>query len=305
MKMKNGFTIWTTMLFGLAVTQAAHGSTIEHSVDASVGGVIPVIYGDHTINASITSAGTGSYSFYAESGDNVRIVSAGHTGNFDSNIELRDPTGSVINSTYCSASNSYTTCSTALTESLSTTGTHYINITDAGADNSGSYTMHLDLFPPSDPTGNNWDGLDYYSLVNDSLGHAGDHDMFGFWGASGSGISVRVDGLTGNLDPSLQIWGPSGEQALFDNYCSASNGYTTCSVGANVDLLEDGIYFLALSDAGFDNTGSYFLELACTYGDCPLDRAPPPNPVPVPAAAWLFASGLIGMSSVRKRKTIR
>jgi hypothetical protein len=29
------------------------------------------------------------------------------------------------------------------------------------------------------------------------------------------------------------------------------------------------------------------------------------EPVPLPAAAWLFASGLIGMFAVRKRKTIR
>jgi hypothetical protein len=303
MKMKKGFAIWTTTLIGLAVTQTGHGSIIEHSVDASVGGVIPVIYGDHTINASVASTGTGSYSFNATAGDSVRIVAAGHSGNFDSSIELRDPMGMVVNSTYCS-SPSYSTCSTQLTESLSATGTYYINITDAGADNAGSYTMHLDLFPPSDPTGNNWDGLNYYSLVSDSLGHAGDHDMFGFWGASGSGISVRVDGLTGNLDSGLEIWGPSGDPALFDGYCSAPS-YSTCSVAASLDLPEDGLYFIALHDVGLDNTGSYNLQLACTYGDCPLDRAPPPGPVPVPAAAWLFASGLIGMFAVKKRKTIR
>jgi hypothetical protein len=159
--------------------------------------------------------------------------------------------------------------------------------------------MHLDLAPPSDPTGNTWDGLGYYSLVSDNLGHAGDHDIFGFWGASGSGIGISMDGLSNNLDSHLEIWGPSGGPALYDNYCSVSSAYS-CSITANVDLLEDGLYFMALSDAGLDNTGSYNLQLACTYGDCPVDRAAPP--VPVPAAFWLFASAL-GFTGVWFKKT--
>ncbi|MES9945340.1 MAG: hypothetical protein ABW080_10320 [Candidatus Thiodiazotropha sp.] len=297
--MKKGIAIWTTTLLGLAVAQTGIGSTIEHSVDASVLGVIPVIYGDHTINSSLASASTGSYIFEAQAGDAVRVVAAGHTNDFDPRIELRDPSGAVINSTYCS-SPSYSRCSTQLSEALGTTGTHYINVSDVDANNAGSYTMHLDLYPPSDPMGNNWDGLGYYNLVNDSLGHAGDHDIFGFWGANGSGVSVSVDGLTQDLDSSLQIWGPSGDPALFDSYCS-SPSYSSCSVTASLDLVEDGLYLMALSDAGFNNIGSYNLELACTYGDCPVDRAAPP--VPVPAAAWLFASAL-GFTGFwfRKRK---
>ncbi len=299
MKMKQGIVTWTTALVGLVVTQTGYGSTIEYSVDASAGGVIPVTYGDHTINSSVASTGTGSYSFNAVAGDSVRIVAAGHTNNFDSRIELRDSTGTVLNSTYCGA-DSYHTCSTQLSESISTTGTYYFNISDSGANNGGSYTMHLDLVPPSDPAGNNWDGLGYYSLVSDTLGHAGDYDVFGFWGANGSGISVSVDGLTNNLDSHLEIWAPSGEPALFDSYCSADS-YHSCSVTASLALIEDGLYFMALSDSGLNNTGSYYLELACTYGDCPLDRAPPPNPVPVPAAVWLFASGLIGLLRVVRK----
>jgi hypothetical protein len=299
MKMKKSFAIWTTTLIGLTVTQTGYGSTIEHSVDASVGGVIPVVYGDHTINASVDSTGAGSYTFNAQAGDAVRIAAAGHTGDFDSRIELRDPTGVLLNSTYCSVNRHYS-CSTQLTESLTTSGTHYINISDAGADNPGSYTMHLDLFPPSDPSGNNWDGLSYYNLVSDTLGHAGDHDMFGFWGTSNSGVKVKVDGLSGDLDPHLQIWSPSGESALFNEYCSVNRHYT-CSREADLALSEDGLYLIALSDAGLDNTGSYDLQLTCTYGNCPTGQAAPP--VPVPAAAWLFASAL-GFTGIwfRKRK---
>lgn len=286
-----------SVLLGLMISPSINASTIENAVDASGAGTIPIIYGDHTTNAFVTSTGTGSYSFEGVADDDLRIVVSGQSRGFDPRIELRDPTGTVLQSTTCSAS-STSYCSVALDQPLDSSGTHYINVTDSGTDNNGSYTMHFDLFPPSDPLGNNWDGIKYNSLVSDSLGHLGDHDMFAFWGGSGTGISVNVDGLSLGMDSHLTIWGPSGGASLYDSSCGASST-STCSVRGSIDLIEDGLYFIALYDHGLDNSGNYDLQLACTYGPCPVDVTPPP--VPVPAAVWLFSSGLLGLIGIARR----
>lgn len=58
------------------------------------------------------------------------------------------------------------------------------------------------------------------------------------------------------------------------------------------DNLAPNRYALAVSGYGNRNGWDFYTRLSV-------------EPVPLPAAAWLFASGLIGMFAVKKRKTIR
>jgi hypothetical protein len=58
------------------------------------------------------------------------------------------------------------------------------------------------------------------------------------------------------------------------------------------DNLAPNRYALAVSGFGNTNGNDFTTRLSV-------------EPVPLPAAAWLFVSGLIGMFAVRKRKTIR
>ena len=111
-------------------------------------------------------------------------------------------------------------------------------------------------------------------------------------------IESVIEGLVGfNID-----WVGSFEEA------GEVDGHTT-SVDANFyavhydnrelvfgyDLIQSGFTIDDLSH-GFSNLRAY----TCATGDCPGGF----NEVPVPAAAWLFGTGLIGMAGVARKRRL-
>lgn len=276
----------------LTLPQVALASTIESTIDtAAMGEPIAISYGDHTVNSGISpKVDVDGYSFQGKAGDSIRIVTVGHSNYFDPVIELRGPGGAVIQTQSCSVG--YGTCSINLDQTLSSDGTHYINISDVSNNESGSYTLHLDQYRPA----NNWDAMTYDNPVTDLLGHGGDHDFFAFNGTSGTGVRINVAGNSNYLDPWLQVWDPSGTM-IVDQGCGV--GYGTCSFFTELAIASTGIYTMGLFDAGFSETGSYSINVACTFGSCPTDA---PSPVPLPAAFWLFGSGMFGLLGYYQRK---
>ncbi len=281
-------------LSSIAIHQDVEASIIENVIDTSgLSEPILISYGDHTINSAISpGVDIDGYSFAGTAGDSLRVVVTGHSGNFDPVIQLRNPFGTVLQTQSCSAS-TYSTCSINLDQSLLATGLHYVNISDAGNDNAGNYTLHFDNYSPT----NNWNGIAYDDPLTNQLGHAGDHDFFAFQGQAATGVQINVTGLSDNLDPHLQVWDPLGT-LIFDDLCGAST-YSTCSFLADLNLSESGIYKMGLFDADFENTGSYSLNIGCTYGTCPSDA---PSAVPLPPAIWLLSSGILGLIGISRAK---
>jgi hypothetical protein len=282
-----------TAVVGLSLAGNAAASIIENTVD-TMGLSEPIVlaYGDHTANAAITpGVDVDGYRFSGAAGDALRVVVTGHSSGFDPLIELRDPVGTVLQTQSCDTSPF--TCAVNLDQSLTSTGVHFLNILDSGNSEPGSYTLHLDRYSPID----NWDGIAYDAPLVEQLGHAGDHDFLAFQGAGGTGVRINVVGNSSGLDPTLQVWDPAGA-LIFDNFCDTSP--FTCSFFADLVLPQTGVYRVGIFDAGFSEIGTYSLNVSCTFGACPTG-APTPT-VPVPAALPLFATGLLGLAGVMRRR---
>ena len=295
------FSAATVIFGGVIMAQAALASTIEHAVDTTgLTGFIGLSYGDHTINSGLANVvEVDSYTFQGTTGDPLRIVISTLSNGLDPQIVLRDPVGAPIQTTSCNGSSGgfATRCSTNLDQVLPSSGLYTLNVSDINSDETGSYSLHLDQYPPT----NNWVGFAYDSPVLDELGHVSDMDFLAFNGAAGTGVRVTTRSLTSGLDPQLQIWDPLGN-LVSDTYCDGSSGgfATTCTTSAELDLSLTGIYKLGLTDVSWNETGGYDLGVSCLYGTCPTTA---PGPVPLPPALWLFGSGLVGLVGISRRRS--
>lgn len=71
---------------------------------------------------------------------------------------------------------------------------------------------------------------------------------------------------------------------------SVDESINTWIVGDNIELFN-----YSSDDAGWNIIG----ELTMTY----RELAPPPAMVPIPAALWLFGSGLLGLAGLARKKS--
>ncbi len=301
MKAKHYYHALPVVGLSLLMSAVSQASTIENAVDtAGLTGFIDIAYGDHTINSGLASnVEVDSYRFNGTAGDSLRLVLSTTTNGLDPQIVLRGPTGEVLQTVSCDgyAGIGARRCATSLDQSLSSTGSYYLNVSDINADEAGDYSLHLDTYPPE----NNWTGFAYDTPLDETLGHLGDMDFLAFKGTAGTGVQITLASLTRGLDPNLEIWDPLGnliESISCDGY--AGIGARTCSLAPSMDLTETGIYKIGLADTYWDETGNYRLGVSCLYGACPSDA---PSAVPVPAAVWLFGSGLLGLAARLRRRT--
>ncbi len=305
MKTKHSYHVLPVFGLSLLVSAVTQASTIENAVDTTgLTGFVDIAYGDHTINSGLASnVEVDNYRFSGVAGDSLRVILSTSTGGLDLQAVLRGPDGSIIQTVSCNGNagsfGAATRCSAALDQTLSTTGDYFLNLSDLGANESGNYTMSLDLNPPV----NNWTGIAYDEALDETLGHLGDTDFLAFNGAAGSGVQLTVASLSGGLDLNLDVWDPLGN--LIENVaCNGNSGSfgaaTLCSVTPELNLTETGIYKIGLADTGWNETGNYRLGISCLYGACPSEA---PSLVPLPPAVWLFGSGLLGLGAILRRKS--
>jgi hypothetical protein len=261
---------WT--IGGLIIAEAVVASTVENAIDTTgLPNPVGVSYGDHTINSGFADVvEVDSYRFQGTAGGSVRTVVSSLSGGLDPQIELRDPTGVVIDTVFCNGSFS-SLCSINLDAALTSTGTYTLNVSDVNSDESGNYSLHIDAYPPAD----NWVGFAYDSPVIEELGHVSDMDFLAFSGAAGTEVRLIVRSLTGGLDPQLEVWDPQGN-LISDTFCNGSFS-SLCTTSADLMLSSTGTYTIGLTDVGWNETGNYDLGISCLFGDCPSGAPTAPS----------------------------
>ena len=106
--------------------------------------------------------------------------------------------------------------------------------------------------------------------------------------------------MTGNADGTVNTdlifhWGPSNIDVNL-TLAMSPNADGTVSVNSSADVDGDGIPSTAMTSGPFAGFSPEFVGTAtCTAGCAPAA-------VPVPAAVWLFGSGLVGLAGVARRR---
>ncbi|MFT7669523.1 MAG: hypothetical protein ACI8X5_002226 [Planctomycetota bacterium] len=258
-------------------------------------------YQMHTTGGVISPvADYDNYLFLGEIGDHILItVQTGGYGD-DPRIELYDPLGVLVQSKYCSGGSAG--CTVTIDTLLTENGYYTIWISDAGDNDTMSYSMSLQRVPPADCV----PAFEYGANVSGTINFTTDYDFFAFEGAANSTVRVVMNTSGYGDDPHVQLVDPQG--VIIDgNYCSGGSGGCTTSITTSLTL--DGTYHLMVSDAGHNDTLSYNLSLNCLGGLCPGDLPPigtryctgNPNSVGPGAVLEVMGSELLGCNQLNLR----
>lgn len=146
-------------------------------------------------------------------------------------------------------------------------------------------------------------------------------DASGFFGAMGAGLSVGQN-VTGGALPASNGSMVGGATYPIGAGPMVTTTWNTTSIGTPVlgtnpsgtlPLLTDtvvatdgsgmtGIGGSPMPTAPFKGYNANFDIMKITIASCTPDVCPPPAPVPLPPAVWLFGSGLVGLAGIARRR---
>lgn len=138
---------------------------------------------------------------------------------------------------------------------------------------------------------NGWD-LDGYSWA--SASQVGDF-LF-------SAISPHTGGLS-TYTETYSAWAPGMFSTIGFNY-TAANGWGQSVSGLTSDFGHAGVYdeYGPYNNTDTINTAGVLTSSSATGAGWFYQTATAPSVVPVPAAVWLFGSGLLGLAGIARRK---
>jgi hypothetical protein len=276
--------ILSLFLLFLITPFVAYASQLEYPVVCVEGDEPKLLhYGEHTASCQIdTQTELDQFTFNGTTGDVVRIIVLRPGNDPDPRLEVRDPDGVVIIDQYCGTTH-LGHCSFKVDLVLNKTGAYFMAISDQGSDGTGPYTLQIEKIPPvSTPP---WIPYDLFT-VEDEVNPQTDMDFFNFEGVAGTDIRITVLRPGNDPDPHLEVWGPDGNPIPEADMNCGTTHLGHCSFQADLSLSLSGTYLLAISDAGFDGTGSYQFSLSCLFGSCP--SVPQSTFVDVPLGFWAY-----------------
>jgi hypothetical protein len=171
----------------------------------------------------------------------------------------------------------------------------FTNLLDAGG-NSTSVDANLDvILLPSTPLGEPSAGntLSFNSLLED----------YALWGTSNSSIAIKLT-IT-DLDPlgayNLILYGVQnalgGRGSTFD-----IGGNTKTTDGNITTIFSEGNTHVTYTGLTPNGSGEIVVDITKNNGDLVILNGWQLQSVPIPAAVWLFGSGLLGLVGMARRK---
>lgn len=243
-------------LSGLCIAQQP-----EVGVDATEGVPEPILmrYGEHTVNSRIdTPVDLDRFQFEGEMGDEVRIIVQATSNDMDPNLQLLDPTGTVVNSGSC-----VNRCSFVVAHTLAMSGTYFLTLSEGGANESGPYTLQIERIPPL----LNVTSLTYGVPVSDTIDRGSDVDFFTFAAEANTQIRLIVNAQSNDMDPFLDVIDSS------NTVVASGNCINRCSFQVDINPVPaTDQYYVLIRDGSSNESGPYSLSVNCIFGNCPNIR---------------------------------
>ena len=196
-----------------------------------------ISYGE-TIECSISSNETDTYTFDGDAGDRVVARLQITSGNIDPVLSIDNP--------LCTSSTIFNLLELGCT--LTSSGTHTINVSGS-ASQTGGYNLHLQR--SNNPA--NQTAIAYGQTLSGNITVAPEMDVFAFTGSTGDHVIVRMQITSGSLDPFLRIYNPDGSQL-----CTGNTIFNALEI--NCTLATDGLHMI-FAHGGDGQTGGYNLHL--------------------------------------------
>lgn len=226
----------------------------------------PIFYGAHSVGAAITTpAESDTFEFEGSPSDVVRFMVRSNANYLDPRLEIIPPDGiSAITTIGACSSGCCDQCvyfaEHPLSDFSALSGTYTLIVSDSGANDTGGYTVQLELIPPTT--------IDSCLIPLDSfetgtLSPTLDHDYYEFEAVAGSLVRVGVTSTSNYLDPLLEIYDPSGLPLV--NVSCSSGCCDQCSTTSDLAIIETGTYLMVMRDSGLNDTGGYRIELSCLF----------------------------------------
>ena len=196
------------------------------------------------------------YTFTYQDGQCVFIQANGLSGGLDPQVNLFPPSGGENPEITVNSSNHI---ALLFAHTLAEDGQYTILLRDGQGDEAGDYLLSLLLLPgpltsSQDPDG---DLIAFDEAISAAIDVAADMDVYTFPGKAGQRVTIQANGLSGGLDPQINLFPPSGcaPEIVVDssNHIALLFAYT---------LAEDGQYTILLRDGQGDEAGEYLLSLS-------------------------------------------
>ena len=231
-------------------------------------GPVSISYRASTIGCAIDAAAdVDAFSFEGKANDVVRVTVVGKSTDLDPSVELRHQDNSILFDEGCDGDGE--ACSFSATATLTTVGTHTIEVSDTGNDGTGDYILQIERIP-SDERAN----LPYEMGFSGEVSPESDIDFFYVDGDKEIDTNVRVTvrSTEADLDPYLEVWDANGN-SLGERSCDSGTPAEPCELSADLDLPADQHIVLAISDIGNDESGAYEVSVECIGTGCPAEVA--------------------------------
>jgi hypothetical protein len=200
-----------------------------------------ILYGE-TIECSIVSNETDTYTFAGNANDRVIARLQITSGNIDPALQIDNPEGTQL----CTSNTIFNLLELACT--LTSSGIHTIHVSGS-VSQTGTYNLHLQR--SNNPA--NQTSIAYGQTLSGSIAIAPEMDVFAFTGNAGDRVIVRMQITSGSLDPNLRIYNPDGSQL-----CSNSTIFNLLEL--NCTLVTNGLHMIFAHGADAQ-TGTYNLHL--------------------------------------------
>lgn len=201
-----------------------------------------------------TAAQSNSYTFTASANDLVNLTIAATSGNLSPRLQLSNPGGGVLSTTYPSLPGG--ACSGASTLEINTflltqAGVYTVAVSDCSATNTGSYTIYAQL--TNNPSGAT--NLSFGPAQTGSIGSAAESDSYTFSATVNDFVSLSASATSGSLGPKLRLYNSAGTLLT-----AAPGGACTGAPTAGIDTFQlpaTGMYAVLVGDCSDVNAGNY------------------------------------------------